>query len=125
MGGLCNCGVEMPKGYRLTEAQFVQNVWLTIHTPAFEEYLRETAAQFMAGVDKEKKGYLTKEDGKEITPKIMKECHPKTKEIFDALDEEKTGHITLEDILKAQRFFFTDTEDEDHVFNYVRGPLVN
>ena len=58
----CNCGVEMPKGYRLTEAQFVQNVWLTVHKPSFEEYLREASAQFVAGVDKEKKGYCTREE---------------------------------------------------------------
>ena len=55
----------------------------------------------------------------------MKEQHPKTMEIFDALDEEKTGRVTLEDALKAQRFFFTDTEDENHAFNFVRGPLVD
>ena len=29
-----NCGMEPPPGYRLTEAQFVQNMWVMVNQPS-------------------------------------------------------------------------------------------
>ena len=119
----CNLGVEMPEGYRLTEAQYIQNMWLFIHNkPSFEKYLRESTKIFWDGVDKEKKGYLTREEAGKIGIRITQDKEDRG--IFKALDKENTGRITMEDSLKAQNFFFTDQEDEQHPFNYVRGPLV-
>ena len=120
----CNLGVEMPEGYRLTEAQYVQNMWLNIHRPSFKEQLRQDCMDFMQRVDKEKKGHLTKEDAKAIAPKVVKDHdHPKTQAVFDAVDKEKTGKVTHEQVFEAQLFFFTDKEDKDHPYNHIRGPL--
>ena len=120
----CNCGVDMPEGYRLTEAQYVQNIWWKIHQPSFEEELREAAMNFMKAVDKDNKGYFTREEAKQISEKIGKQ-DPKSKAIFDRLDKENTGRITFEQALEAQKFFFLDQEDEKHPFNYVYGPLID
>ena len=119
----CNCGVEMPEGYRLTEAQYVQNMWTFIHNElSLEKYLREASKIFWEGVDKEKKGYLTREEAGKIGSKLVKDKEERG--IFEILDKENKGRITLEDTIKAQHFFFTDQEDKDHPFNFVRGPLV-
>jgi hypothetical protein len=119
----CNVGVEMPEGYRLTGAQYIQNMWLFVHNkPAFEKYIREASKTFWDGVDKEKKGYLTKEEAGEIGFRVTNDKEHRG--IFEALDEGNTGRIVLEDSIKAQLFFFTDQEDEEHPFNFVRGPLV-
>ena len=120
----CNCGVEMPEGYRLTEAQYIQNMWWKIHQPSFEDQLKEAAMSFMKAVDKENKGHFTAEEARQMNSKLGKE-HPKMKGVFEALDEEKTGRVTFEQSLKAQKFFFLDTKDEDHAFNFVYGPLVD
>lgn len=120
----CNCGVEMPEGYRLTENQYVQNMWWKIHQPSFEEELKEAAMFFIKAVDKENKGFVTIEEARQISAKLEKE-HPKMRDVFEFLDSEKTGRVTYEQALKAQKFFFFDTEDEDHPFNYVYGPLVD
>jgi Ca2+-binding EF-hand superfamily protein len=120
----CNCGVEMPEGYRLTEEQYIQNVWWKIHQPSFENDLKEAAMTFMKGVDQEDKGYFTAEEAHQINSKLGRE-HPKMKDIFEALDEEKTGRVTYEQSLKAQKFFFFDMKDEEHPFNYIYGPLVD
>ena len=120
----CNCGVEMPEGYRLTEAQYIQNMWLTIHKPSFEKHLREASKIFWEKVaDKEKEGYITKDQAQKIGLKLTKD--KKKRGIFETLDKENTGHITFEQVVKVQSFFFTDQEDEEHPFNYVRGPLVD
>ena len=120
----CNCGVEMPEGYRLTEAQYIQNMWLTIHKPSFEKYLREASKIFWEKVaDKENEGYLTKDEAQKIGFKLTKDKEKRG--IFETLDKEHTGQITFEQVVKVQAFFFTDQEDEDHPFNYVRGPLVD
>ena len=120
----CNCGVDMPEGYRLTEAQYVQNLWWKIHQPSFEVELREAAMNFMKSVDKDNKGYFTREEAKAISDKIGKQ-HPKMKVIFDRLDKDNTGRVTFEQALEAQKFFFFDQQDEEHPFNYVYGPLVD
>jgi hypothetical protein len=120
----CNCGVEMPEGYRLTETQYLQNLWWKIHQPSFEEELRDAAMNFMKSVDKDNKGYFTREEAKKISEKIGRQ-HPKVKGVFEHLDKENTGRVTFEQSLEAQKFFFLDTEDEDHPFNYVYGPLVD
>lgn len=120
----CNCGVEMPKGYRLTEAQYVQNVWWKIHQPSFEEELREAAMHFMKSIDKDNKGYFTREEARQINEKIGKQ-HPKMQSVLDQLDKDNIGRVTFEQSLEAQKFFFFDKEDEEHPFNYVYGPLVD
>ena len=113
-----NCGVKMPEGYRLTEAQFIQNVWWFIHRPSFEDYLKEAAMSFMKAVDKDNKGYFTTEEAKQINSKLGRE-DPNMKRVFETLDEKKTGRVTFEQCLEAQRFFFYDTKEEDHPYNHV------
>ena len=120
----CNCGVEMPAGYRLTEAQYIQNLWWKIHQPSFEEELKEAAMTFMKSVDKDNKGYFTREEANQISEKIGKQ-HPKMKGVFEHLDKANTGRVTFEQSLEAQKFFFYDKDDEEHPFNYVYGPLVD
>ncbi len=123
----CNCGVEMPEGYRLTENQYVQNVWWKIHQPTFEAELRESAMAFMKAVDKDGKGRFTKEQAGQISSKLgTASAHPaKSKSVFETLDKDNTGSVTFEQSLEAQKFFFFDQESEDHPFNYVYGPLVD
>lgn len=120
----CNCGVEMPEGYRLTEAQYIQNIWWKIHQPSFEEELKEAAMNFMKAVDKDNKGYFTSEEAQKINEKLGKQ-HPKMQAVFEQLDKDNTGRVTHEQCLEAQKFFFYDLEDEEHAFNYVYGPLAD
>ena len=120
----CNCGVEMPEGYRLTEPQYIQNMWWKIHQPSFEEELREAAMHFMKSVDKDNKGYFTREEAKQISEKIGKQ-HPKMKGVFEHMDKDNTGRVTFEQSLEAQKIFFFDKENEEHPCNYVYGPLVD
>ena len=110
------------QGYRLMEAQYIQNMWLNIHQPSFAKQLREASKIFWEGVDKDNKGYLITEEAKKIGFKLTKDGEKRG--IFEALDKENTGQITFEDSIKTQNFFFTDQENEDHPFTFVRGPLV-
>nr|BAE78497.1 okadaic acid binding protein 2-alpha [Halichondria okadai] len=121
----CNLGVKMPEGYRLTESQYVQNAWLLIHSPDFEASLKESSQTFWEGIDREKKGYITKEEATKLGIRVTKDPNLKSTGIFEAMDEKNTGRITFEDTLKAQLFFFTDQDNTTHPFNYVRGALVD
>ena len=118
-----NCGMKPPEGYRLTEAQFVQNMWLAIHKPSFKERTREMTIKIMERLDKDKRGYVTKNEYLRMTSKLVTE--DVLKQIFDALDESGNGKVTREAMERAYVFFFTDTENEEHPFNFLRGPLVD
>ena len=74
-------------------------------------------------MDKDKKGHLTKDQYLRMTSKLHTE-EAMTK-LFEALDPSKSGKITREAMEKAHIFFFTDTEDEQHALNLLRGPLVD
>nr|BAG06945.1 okadaic acid binding protein 2.3 [Halichondria okadai] len=121
----CNLGVKMPPGYRLTEAQYIQNFWLFIHSPKFDQYLKEASQIIWDGLDKEKKGFLTKEEAHAHGIRVTNDKDHASRGIFETMDEKKSGRITFEDTIKAQRFFFTDQNDESHPFNHIRGPLVD
>lgn len=118
----CNCGVDMPIGYRLTADQYVQNVWWKIQQPSFEEELKEAAMFFMKAVDKENKGHINHDEAKEINSKLGRD-HPHVNGVLDHIDTEKSGRVTFEQALEAQKFFYLDMEDEKHPFNHVYGPL--
>ena len=45
--------------------------------------------------------------------------------MHDALDPSKSGKIKQEAIEKMYLFYFTNTDDKDHPFNLLRGPLVD
>ena len=120
----CNCGVEMPCGYRLTESQYIQNLWWKIHQKSFEEELKEAAMNFMRAIDKENKGYFTREEARAVNEKLGRK-HPKMEEILNHMDKDNTGRITFEQSLEAQKFFFYDKEDEEHPHNHVYGPLAD
>ena len=118
-----NCGMKPPAGYRLTEAQFVQNMWVVVNQPSFKERTSEMTTKVFEQLDKEKNGYLSKDQYLRMTSKLVKE--EDLKRIFDALDETKQGKVTRDDIERAYIHFFTDTGDEEHPFNLLRGPLVD
>ena len=118
-----NCGMKPPAGYRLTEAQFVQNMWVVVNQPSFKERTSEMTTKVFEQLDKEKNGYLSKDQYLRMTSKLVKE--EDLKRIFDALDETKQGKVTCDDIERAYIHFFTDTGDEEHPFNLLRGPLVD
>ncbi len=117
-----NCGLEPPKGYRLTEAQYVQNMWLAIHQPEFIEHIKEMTTSFVEQVDKEKKGHFTHEQYLRMSGKLIGE--KAIRAACQAMDPTNRGYITQEDMVKANHFFFTDTEGGHHPFNFLRGPLV-
>lgn len=118
-----NCGMDPPAGYRLTEEQFIQNMWVMVNQPSFKERARKMTAKAFQHLDKDKKGYVTKDQYLRMTKSLVKE--EDLKRIFDALDETKQGKVTLENMEKAHVHFFTDTDDEKHPFNLLRGPLVD
>ena len=118
-----NCGMEPPPGYRLTEAQFVQNMWLVVNQPSFKQRAREMTGKVFEKLDKEKKGHVTKDDYLRMTKQLHGE-EAMTK-LYEALDSTKSGKINREAMEKAHVFFFTDTEDEQHPLNLLRGPLVD
>ena len=118
-----NCGIDPPAGYRLTEEQFIQNMWVMVNQPSFKERASTMTAKVMQQLDKAKKGYVTRDDYLRMTSKLLKE--EELKRIFDALDETKQGKVTVENMQRAHIHFFTDTDDEEHPFNLLRGPLVD
>ena len=118
-----NCGMEPPSGYRLTEAQFIQNMWLVVNQPSFKQRAREMTGKVFEKLDKDKKGYVTKDQYLRMTRQLHSE-EAMTK-IFEALDPSKSGKVDRESMERAHTFFFTDTEDEEHPFNLLRGPLVD
>ena len=118
-----NCGMDPPAGYRLTEAQFIQNMWVCVNQPSFKERASKMTAKFMQHLDKDNKGYVTRDQYLRMTSKLVKE--EDLKRMFDALDEGKQGIVTRENMQKAHIHFFTDTDDEEHPFNMLRGPLVD
>ncbi|CAI7990273.1 hypothetical protein GBAR_LOCUS447 [Geodia barretti] len=119
---LC-CGMDPPAGYHLTEAQFVQNMWVMVNQPSLKERTRKATEKVMQQLDKAKKGYVTKDEYLRMTRKLVSEEH--LQRIFDALDETKQGKVTRESMEKMYTHYFTDTEDEEHPFNLLRGPLVD
>ena len=50
-----NCGMKQPRGYRLTEAQYVQNMWIMIHQPGLEERTKKETAKVMQQLDRTRK----------------------------------------------------------------------
>lgn len=120
----CNCGIVMPKGYRLTADQYVQNMWWKIHQPSFEEELKEAATVFMKAMDKENKGHFNREEAKEVNAKLGRD-QPHVNKVLEHLDKDNTGRITFEQAFEAQKFFFLDKESEDHPLNHIYGPLAD
>ena len=118
-----NCGMEPPAGYRLTEAQFVQNMWLMVNQPSYKQRAREMTSKVFEKLDKDKKGYVTKDQYLRMTKQLNSE-EAMTK-LFNELDLSKSGKIDLEAMERAHIFFFTDTEDEKSPLNMLRGPLVD
>ena len=118
-----NCGMQPPRGYRLTEAQYVQNMWVMVNQPGFEERTKKETAKVMQQLDKDKKGYINREEFLLMTKKIVDQKD--LDRMHDALDTTKSGRITKEDIERMYIFFFSNTDDEDHPFNLLRGPLVD
>ena len=118
-----NCGMEPPVGYRLTEAQFVQNMWLVVNQPSFKERASEMTGKAFEKLDKDKKGYVTKDQYLRMTKQMHSE-EGMTK-LYNELDPSKSGKITREAMERAHIFFFSDTEDEQHPLNLLRGPLVD
>ena len=80
-------------------------------------------AKVIKHLDKENKGYVTRDQYLRMSKKRLKEDD--VEKIFNALDETKSGKITCEAMEKAHIFFFTDTTDEGHPFNLLTGPLVD
>lgn len=120
-----NCGMHPPPGYRLTEEQFVINMWLSVNQPSFKARISEMTTKVMQQLDKEKKGYVTKDHVQRMmmTSKLHKEDD--MQKLHSELDVKKDGKITHQAIERMYTFFFTDTEDEAHPFNLLRGPLVD
>jgi len=118
-----NCGMEPPPGYRLTEAQYVQNMWVMVNQPSFRERTSEMTAKVFEQMDKEKKGHLTKDQFLQMSSKVLNEKG--LQGLYDVLDETKQGKVTRDALERAYIHFFTDTCDEEHPFNLLRGPLVD
>ena len=118
-----NCGMDPPAGYRLTEAQFVQNMWVMVNQPSFKERTSKMTTKAMQQLDKTNKGYVTKDEYLRMTRKLVKE--EDLRRIFDALDETKQGKVTRDNMERAYLHFFTNTDDTEHPFNLLRGPLVD
>ena len=118
-----NCGMDPPPGYRLTEAQFVQNMWLMVNQPSFKQRASEMTGKVFDKLDKDKKGYVTKDQYLRMTRKLNSE--EDMEKLYGALDASKSGKVTREAMERAHIFFFTDTENEEHPFNLLRGPLVD
>ena len=118
-----NCGMEPPPGYRLTEAQFIQNMWLVVNQPSYKQRVKEITAKVFEKLDKDKKGYVTKDNYLRMTKQLNSE--ETVAKIFEALDASKSGKVDREAMERMYTFFFTDTEDEKHPFNFLRGPLLD
>ena len=124
----CNCGVQVPEGYRLTESQFIQNMWLTIRRPSFKQIMDDVSAKFMEQMDVQKKGHITKEEYIELFMKIAEPVGTLTREhasaSFDAIDKKQCGKIVHKDVVEAMHFYYTDTDSVDHPLNLIQGALV-
>ena len=118
-----NGGQQVPNNYSLSEAEFLQNMWLVVKTPVFKQQVGDMATKTLEQADTEKKGYISKQDYVEIASKYL--GLDRVAAAFDAMDVKKTERVTHDELLAALLFYYTDTDDETHPLNYMKGPLVD
>ena len=118
-----NGGKQVPDGHRLSEAHFLQNMWAVVKTPGFKQQASDMATKTLEQADLEKKGYISKEEYLKIAGKFV--GLDRAAAAFDTMDVKKTGKVTHDELLAAQLFYFTDTDDEDNPLNFIMGPLVD
>ena len=118
-----NGGQQVPDGYRLSEAQFLQNMWEVVKTPAFKQQVSDMATKTLEQVDLEKKGYISKEEYVKIAGKFL--GLDRAAAAFDTMDVKKTGKVTHDELLAALLFYYTNIDDEDNPLNFMKGPLVD
>ena len=113
----------IPNNYPLPEAEFLQNMWMVVKTPVFKQQVGHMATKTLEQADTEKKGYISKQDYVKIASKYLGLDHAAA--AFDAMDVKKTERMTHDELLAALLFYYTDTDDETHPLNYMKGPLVD
>lgn len=118
-----NGGQQVPDGYRLSEVQFLQNMWEVVKTPAFKQQVSDMATKTLEQVDLEKKGYISKEEYVKIAGKFV--GLDRAAAAFDTMDIKKTGKVTHDELLAALLFYYTNVDDEDNPLNFMKGPLVD
>ena len=118
-----NGGQQVPDNYPLSEAEFLQNMWMAVKTPAFKQQVSDMATKTLEQADTEKKGYISKQDYVKIASKFL--GLDRAAAAFDAMDVKKTERVTYDELLAALLFYYTDTNDETHPLNYMKGPLVD
>ena len=64
-----NGGMDPPAGYCLTEDQFIMNMWVSVNQPSFKERASKMTAKVMQQLDKDNKGYVTRDQYLRMTSK--------------------------------------------------------
>ena len=118
-----NGGQDVPDCYRLSEAQFIENMWKVVKTPEFKRQVSDMATKTLQQADPEKKGYIAREEYVKIAGKFLGQ--DRAAAAFDAMDVRKAGKVTHDELLAALLFYYTNTEDEINPLNYMKGPLVD
>jgi len=117
----CNLGLQVPEDYRLTESQYIQNMWKAIKQPSCVQLLTDMTMMHMEYLDTEKKGHISKEDYVKGAARFMKA--EEASATFDHMSCD--GKITAESMREAVKFYYTDTDSVDHPLNRMAGPLVD
>ena len=118
-----NGGQEVPDDYRLSEADFLTNMWKAVKEPAFSQAVNDMATKTLEGVDAEKKGYVSKTEYVKVAGRHL--GLDRATAAFDSMDVKKSGRVTHKELVDALLFYYTDTDDEASPLNYMKGPLVD
>ena len=116
-----NGGKDVPDDYRLSEANFVDNMWKVVKEPRFRQFANDMAKKALARMDTQNKGYVSKDGYVKVAGKLL--GLDKATACFDCMDIKKSGRVNHEEIMDAVFFYYTDTDDEVHPLNYMNGPL--
>ena len=118
-----NGGKKVPDDYRLSEADFLKNMWKAVKEPTFKQQTSDMATKTLERVDAEKKGYVSKEEYVKVAGRHL--GLDKAAAAFDSMDVNKNGRVTHKELLDALLFYYTDANNEASPLNYMKGPLMD
>ena len=115
-----NAGTEPPKGHRVSEKTFLENMARAVNS---QDVAVPLAESHVVMFDLKEQGFITKEEYLKVFRSLAVPEELSVQQ-FKMFDSNKDDRITAEEFTKAFRFFFTDLEDIDDPRNNMFGNLV-
>ena len=115
-----NAGTEPPKGHRVSEKTFLENMARAVNS---QDVAVPLAESHVVMFDLKEQGFITKEEYLKVFRSLAVPEELAVQQ-FEMIDSDNDGRITVEDYTKVFRFFFTDLEHTDDPRNNIFGPLI-